>query len=204
MPSGIKSAVLAALVHEQGDLCAYTMKRIEVGTSHIEHVKPESLCREDEKGSDLDFANMVACFPRVGMRRVYRYGAQKKDNWWEASLFVSPLDPRCERRFRFNLDGEISAVGANAAARNTIKVLALDHPTLTEDRYRAIDEFIYGQGGSDPLTKAKASRLRRDVCGRSGGRFKEFCVALRDALDGYIKYVEKITRNKKFAKKKQR
>jgi uncharacterized protein (TIGR02646 family) len=203
MQSDIKSVVLAALIQEQGDICAYTMKRIDRETSHIEHVKPESLCRSDRKGSDLSFANMLACFPRDGMRRVHRYGAQKKDDWWDTALFVSPLDPACEKRFRFNLAGEISATSVNAAARKTIRVLALDHPALTEERRRAIDEWLYGQGGSEPLSKAKASRLREKVCNRSAGRFIEFCVALRDALDGYIKYVEKLARKKQFVTKRR-
>jgi uncharacterized protein (TIGR02646 family) len=204
MRRDIKSAVLATLMQEQGDICAYTMKRIDRDTSHIEHVKPESSCRADARGSDLYFANMVACFPRDGMRRAHRYGAQKKDNWWDAVLFVSPLDPACERRFRFNLAGEISATSTNAAARNTIRVLALDHPALTEERRRAIDEWIYGQGGSDPLPKAKAARLRGKVCNRSDGRFIEFCVALRDAIDEHITFVEKLARKKQFNKKRQR
>lgn len=203
MRRDIKSAVLATLLQEQGDICAYTMKRIDKDTSHIEHVKPESSCRADARGSDLDFANMVACFPRNGMRRVHRYGAQKKDSWWDVVLFVSPLDPACERRFRFNLAGEISATSANAAARNTIRVLGLDHPALTEERRRAIDEWINGQGGSDPLSKAKASRLREKVCNRSDGRFIEFCVALRDAIDEHINFVEKLARKKQFKKRRR-
>src|SRR5260221_8501681 len=77
LPSGMKAVVLAALVQDQGQICAYTMKRIDEGSSHIEHIKPEGLCRDEEKGSDLAFGNMLSCFPRPGMRRAYRYGAQK-------------------------------------------------------------------------------------------------------------------------------
>jgi uncharacterized protein (TIGR02646 family) len=204
MPGDMKSLLLAELTKEQGEICAYTMKRIDMDTSHIEHIKPESLCRIDSKGSDLDFSNMLACFPRDGMRRVCRYGAQKKDDWWNPTLFVSPLNPACERMFRFTIDGAVSAVRSNAAALNTIRVLSLDHPTLAEDRRRAIDEFIYGQGGSAPLSRAKASRLRKEVCTRSDGRFIEFCIALRDALDEYVKYIERLARKRAFAKRRNR
>jgi uncharacterized protein (TIGR02646 family) len=204
MRGSIKTVVLAALAKEQGEICGYTMRRIDMNTSHIEHVKPESVCRLENQGSDLDFSNMLACFPRDGMRRRCRYGAQKKDNWWNPALFVSPLNPACERRFRFNLQGEISAVGTNQAATNTIEVLGLDNTTLTEDRRRAIDEFIYGDSGSDPLSKAKAFRLRTEVCSKSGTRYTEFCVALRDALDEYIKYVDRLARKKRFAKSRKR
>jgi len=204
IPGGMKLAVLAALVKEQGEICAYTMKRIDAQNSHIEHIKPESLCRSDRKGSDLDFDNMLACFPRDGMSRACRYGAQKKDHWWDSSLFISPLICSCEQRFRFNLEGEISVVGSNAAARKTIEVLALDHATLTEDRRRAIHEFIYGKGGDRPLSKAKATQLSHGICNRTGGHFVEFCVAFRDALEEYTRYVEKMARRREFAKRAAR
>ena len=202
MPSEVKGVALAALVKDQGRICAYTMKRVDPDSSHIEHIKPESLCRNEMKGADLDFGNLLACFPREGMRRTYRYGAQEKGSWWDSTLFVSPLVPACERRFRFNIDGEISAVGANEAASKTIEVLALDNEALTEDRRRAIREFLYGKDGSAPLSRAKASRLKETVCVRSGGQFVEFCVAFRDALDEHIKYVEKIGRKRKLTKRK--
>jgi uncharacterized protein (TIGR02646 family) len=204
MPSEVKAVLLAKLVKDQGEICAYTMKRIHAGTSHIEHIKPGSLCRNDERGSDLDFGNMLSCFPRDGMHRAFRYGAQKKDNWWDSALFVSPLVSACEQRFRFNLEGEIAAVGSNAAASKTIEVLALDHPSLTEDRRRAMHEFLFGEDGSHPLSKAQASRLKKSVCSRSSGRFVEFCVALRDALEDYIRYVEKVARQREFAKRAAR
>jgi uncharacterized protein (TIGR02646 family) len=203
MPREVKSVVLEALVDEQGQLCAYTMRRIDANMSHIEHVKPESLCRLDARGSDLDFANMLACFPREGMPRFCRYGAQKKEDWWNAALFVSPLSPTCERMFRFKRDGTVSALPASAAARNTIRILALDHPTLTEDRRRAIDEYLYGQSHNAPLSRAQASRLRERVCAISNGRFIEFCVALRDALGEHVEYMDKLARRKAFYKNKK-
>lgn len=204
MPSAMKAVILAALVRDQGEICAYTMKRIGPSSSHIEHIKPESLCRTDQKGSDLAFGNMLSCFPREGMRRAYRYGAQEKGNWWNSTLFVSPLLPVCEQRFHFNLDGEISAVDANAAAIKTIEVLGLDNSTLTEDRRRAMREFLYGKSGSAPLSRTKASLLKKTVCRKSGGRFVEFCVAFRDALEEHIRYMEKIARRRRFVKRKAR
>jgi hypothetical protein len=154
------------------------------------------------KGADLDFGNLLACFPREAMRGAYRYGAQEKGSWWDAKLFVSPLVPACEQRFRFSIDGDICAVGANDAASKTIEVLALDNAALTEDRRRAIHEFLYGKDGSAPLSRANASRLKKTICVRSGGQFVEFCVAFRDALDEHIRYVEKIGRKRKFSRKK--
>ena len=122
LPATEKQALLAALIIEQGALCAYTMRRIEADSAHVEHIKPESRCRADQPESDLNYGNMVACFPREGMKRAYRYGAQKKDNWWEndGAEFVSPLHPACEHHFRFGLDGKIAAGRRDLAALSSL------------------------------------------------------------------------------------
>jgi len=204
MPSSIKALIHAALVNEQGEICAYTMRRIDTKTSHIEHIKPQSLCRNEGDGGDLDYLNMVACFPRKGMISTCRYGAHKKGDWWVPELFVSPLHRSCESHFRFMPDGKISSASGDEAAMSTVQVLGLNDAVLIEDRARAIREFIYGPSGSEPLRMREASRLRSQVCARSGGRFTEFCIALRDALDDHIKFVDRLARKKAFVRKKGR
>jgi uncharacterized protein (TIGR02646 family) len=204
IPRDTKAVILAALVNEQGGLCAYTMKRIDVYSSHIEHIKPEWLCRDERRGSDLAYDNMLSCFPREGMRRSCRYGAQKKDSWWDPALFVSPLHQACEKRFRFNIEGEISVMGKNRAAQKTIEVLALNHPTLTEDRRRAIHEFIFGEKGDDPLSKSQADQLKQGLCSRSNGCFVEFCTAIGDGLEEHLGYLEKMARKRQFSRRAAR
>ena len=194
----VKKPLLEALIKEQGSICAYTMKRIDKETAHIEHIKPESLCRVEAKGSDLAYDNLVACFPRAGMKAKYRYGAQQKDNWWadDGRLFVSPLHNFCEKRFCFKLNGGI--VPANAAAKKTITVLKLDHATLCEERSLVLNEFIYGPSGQDALSAASAKRAIDQVCRPGpGGNFREFCVAIRDGLIEYSKFLEKLAKKKK-------
>lgn len=204
VPSAQKGQLLAAMIAEQGELCAYTMRRIDKDSSHVEHIKPQSRCRVDLPGSDLDYSNLIACFPRDGMKATYRYGAQSKESWWEndGADFVSPLQPACERFFRFDLDGEISAVGNRAAARTTIDVLALDHRSLAEDRKRVIEEFIYGPGGDDPMSPANARRARDTICDRDGhGRFYEFCVAICDALEFHLTALRRLGQRRKAARR---
>ncbi len=201
MPGDIKSAIISALIKEQGEICGYTMKRIDENSSHVEHVKPETVCRAENVGSDLHFDNMLACFPRTGMIASDRYGAQKKGSWWKPELFVSPFAASCERRFRFSHDGSIEPVNDDAAAKETIGILGLDHKTLTEDRRRAIKTYIFGGDGCTPLSKGEAEFLLRNVCNKSAGKFDEFCVALRDALEDHIKYLKKLSRQKVYAQK---
>ena len=176
-----KELILAAMIADQGGLCAYTMRRIDNNSSHVEHIKPQSRCREDLHGSDLDYTNLVACFPRQGMKAQYRYGAQLKDNWWDndGAEFVSPLQPVYEQVFRFKLDGEIEAIDNRTEARTTIVVLGLNHGSLTEDRKRVIEELIYGPTGDNPMSYTAAQRVRDRICDRNrNGLFYEFCVAL--------------------------
>ena len=144
VPSILKDQILKTMVADQGGLCAYTMRRIDSSSSHVEHIKPQSRCRADLHGSDLDYTNLVACFPREGMKAKYRYGAQLKGKWWDidGAEFVSPLQPVCEQVFRFKRNGEIEAINDRTEARTTIAVLGLDHISLTEDRKRVIEEFI--------------------------------------------------------------
>lgn len=204
VPAGEKQALLACLVAEQGALCAYTMRRIDDDSAHVEHIKPQSRCRADQAGSDLNYTNLVSCFPRDGMQTKYRYGAQKKDSWWEndGADFVSPLHPACERRFRFSLDGSIAAVGNHVAAVTTIDVLALDHRSLTEDRKRVMEEFIYGPQGNDPLSRSNAQRARQTICDRNGhGRFYEFCIAIRDALEEHMTALRKLPQRQRAARR---
>jgi uncharacterized protein (TIGR02646 family) len=207
LPKNEKAELLWSLLVEQGWICAYTMKRIDKATSHVEHIKPESVCRDDETGSDLDYGNMVAGFPSEGMAGKYRYGAQKKANWWEddGRNFVSPLHLNCEKRFQFDLAGNIKVVNNSAAAANTISVLGLKHDTLVEDRRRVIEEFVYGATGDAPLSPAQAVRTFKSICERDGdGRFYEFCVAIRDALGQHISDLKRLANRRKHARKKKK
>ena len=206
-----KASLHKTLVSEQGGLCAYTMRRITTNSSHIEHIKPESLCREDDKkiggrGSDLDYKNMVACSPKEGMINPYRYGAHEKGDWWEdeGRDFVSPLDGRCEKRFSFNSKGEIEAVGGDKQAKTTIDVLKLNHPSLTEDRERAIREFIYGQDGDGQPSITKATQEITTVCDKNkADEYREFCVAIKHGLAEYIEDLKKATKKRKIIKAQQ-
>lgn len=196
IPSDEKQALLNSLMMEQGFICGYTMKRIDKSTSHIEHIKPQSRCRKDQRGSDLEYNNLIACYPLNGMKKKYRFGAQQKEDWWEndGKEFLSPLDQRCEIHFHFDLEGKVTS--SNIAAATTIEVLALDHESLTEERKRVIEEFIYGPDKNDPISKSKAIRAVSSICDRQNGSgcYYEFCVAIRSALKQYMMFLEKVKR----------
>jgi hypothetical protein len=161
------------------------MRRIGADSAHVEHIKPESRCRVDQPESDLDYGNMVACFPR-GMKRAYRYGAQKKDNWWEndGAEFIIAASSGVRTAFVFDLDGKIAAVANHPAALATIRVLALDHESLTETETEFI-EFIYGPRGMTRCLPPMLSVHYRHLQTDEQGLFYEFCIAIRHALEAH-------------------
>jgi len=204
--SNERNPLKEALLTEQGELCAYTMRRISMDSCHIEHIKPETLCREDLVGSDLDYRNMLACFPKEGMKTKFRYGAQEKGNWWADSgkNFISPLAIQCESLITFNIEGKVTAYRNNKRAKQTIELLKLDHKSLIEDRKRAINEFIYGHDGDSPISKNSAQQAIDDITNLANGKYIEFCIAIKHALKEYILQLDKIATKRKFAKQQKR
>lgn len=62
---------------------------------------------------------------------------------YEEPLFVSPLDPNCEARFRYTFDGHIQASTDNDnGAQTTIQRLNLNIDKLIALRKAVIDPFL--------------------------------------------------------------
>jgi uncharacterized protein (TIGR02646 family) len=185
-----------ALVEEQGALCAYTMKRISLSSSHLEHIFPQHLCA---RGQDLDYMNLLACFPRESQ---CGFGARKKDDWWENAGvdFVSPLNDSCELKFCYGIGGEIYPTNAaSTAAKKTIEVLKLDDESLVNDRKNAIAEFLFGIDLENPdtLSLEDAERAINYIYKPNAqGILREFCIAIHDALYEYIEIVHKSSKEK--------
>ena len=64
--------VLEALLTEQGHLCAYTLKLIDSTSAHIEHLKPQRKCREEDARREAS---------KVALRKRTLHGT----TWWPAS-----------------------------------------------------------------------------------------------------------------------
>ena len=197
-----------ALLKEQGYICAYTLKRVSLDTCHIEHLKPEELCRqhieeEKETVSDLDYSNMVVCFPKEapkGIPKEKYFGAIKKDDNWEndGNGYVLPLQMNCEDHFHYTKSGEVQ--GLSGRGENTVVLLALDHPILIEERKKAIESFI---GKSSPLKKAKTTQAISTIEDKiENDKYIEFCIPLKHALKEHLVYLDKIEKKLKYARKK--
>ncbi|OWP86715.1 hypothetical protein BWK60_07400 [Flavobacterium covae] len=202
-----RKPIKEALLNEQGFICAYTLKRIDLDSCHIEHLKPEELCRKQMKEgietvSDLDYSNMVACFPIKGPKGIPKekyFGAIKKDDIWvnDGRDYVLPLQVNCEDHFQYNKSGGV--VGLTVNGQNTITLLALDHSTLIEERKNAIEAFI---GKTNPIKKAKTIQAIAEIDKLSNGKYVEFCIPLKHALKEHLVFLEKLEQKLKYARKK--
>lgn len=187
-----KAEVRVALLVEQGNLCAYSMWRLSApDRGHIEHIRPQRLARDRRKDgetdlSDIDYANMVYCYPGESENKC-EFGARKKDSApISHETFVSPLDPTCQSRFRFEKDGKVGANRKNdGPAIATIELLGLNADRLTKARAAAIRSLPIFQGKRLVSANEARKRARLALERDADGAFPEFAVALHQVLSRY-------------------
>ena len=204
------------LFAEQGQICAYTGRRITrqgkpgLAGFHIEHLKPQERCN---LGEDCAYENMVACWPEPNQKHGVEYGAVKKDNWpaaGEDHLFVSPLHTDCTGRFRFaeqedpQFPGEEPkwsnwmepATAGDAAAEATIRQLSLNHRELRALRSTAIFNALIGPDGTAwPLERLRNistgyAQAEGELDAGNDIQLDPFCFAIRQALAFHIEQRE--------------
>ena len=197
------SKVLEGLLAEQGYICAYTMLRIGETSAHIEHLKPQTLCKSEDKKreeqylpalrEDIAWRNMVACTPEPNLKVNPPYGAIEKKGWWDANDFLSPLDPTCEERFAFSSDGKIAPNPAtDIAAKETIKRIGLDNEKLGELRKTAFLKAGIHKRSDKPISSlkkvgqlmAKWSKKNQNTL-----QCEEFCVPLVQVAKAYAQFL---------------
>lgn len=162
-------AVRKSLLAEQLHLCAYTMRQLrtasqcqENGTDtrsscHIEHLLPQ--CRKIP-GEDIDFHNMLACYPPSQSQAVCEFGAYAKADFDPSTGgFVSPLSPNAQVHFKFEERGIVQ--GCSRDGTSTIQVLNLNHQTLINDRAAVIKGSLQPNGKK--LSAQAARRLAQRV-----------------------------------------
>lgn len=196
---GVMRDVEDILHGEQGAICAYTGRRIQLRAGpprkvgfHLEHLNPQEHC---EEGEDTDYNNLVACWPEPNTKESAAYGAVFKGNWpapSEEHSFISPLRADCSSRFSFDRRGDISAARAvDTAAEETIMRLGLKHKELIALRKAAIQGALNPAGRLLSLTEAEKLRrnMDREEQELNQGRsvtLRPFCFAIRPQVDKEI------------------
>jgi uncharacterized protein (TIGR02646 family) len=180
------------------------MCRIEIDNSHVEHLKPQTISNEEGNPAETaDYRNIVACYPRKasGAQKL-NFGAIYRADRWDAALFLTPINPACERRIRFHDDGAVQPARSNDdAAVWTIKALGLADPSLTEWRRHAIEGRGLSLTAESPATRGEAARIVATICTRNGdGRFHPYCVAIKHAAEDYLSLLNKRAKKAKRAR----
>lgn len=191
-------AVRRSLLSEQFHLCAYTMRRLKTAavceaeqhdtraSCHIEHLLPQ---HRKVPGEDIDYQNMVACFPPSQSKLACEFGALAKDDFDPSTGgFVSPVRVGAEAHFEFDERGGVSGLTADGVS--TIEVLKLDHPTLVNDRAAVIRGYLQPRGVK--VSAQAARRLAREVL-RAGIQrcLPAYCVAVAQSALAYASREER-------------
>ncbi len=136
-PLQIRQKIQQVCLTEQYYLCAYCCK--EIGAALHDCMNEHILPRQHFPQYSFDFNNIVAsCTAKGSCDDV-------KDN---QEIALTPLSPRCETEFEFNISGKI--VGLTNDAKQTIDVLKLgdslqQNKKLVEMRQQAINNFLMSQ-----------------------------------------------------------
>lgn len=130
------------LMCEQGSLCCYCMKHIELYDSHIEHFIPRALSRRAPnsvraRDVQLDYFNMfLSCNGETEGEN--HCGIFKGDEG--SPMLLSPLDERVPHAFCYTPDGNIDCADPSAVpeAMTSIRALNLNTHALKVQRRLAI------------------------------------------------------------------
>jgi uncharacterized protein (TIGR02646 family) len=130
-----RTALVESLLEMQGFLCAWTGHLIDLDTTHIDHVTPQSVA----PSLDLTEQNLVAAYPKHSDNSAY--GAHYRGNWWDENM-VRPNVADCEHRLRYTKTGKVEVRNAaDTGALDTINNLNLNQAALIEARAAAIRGF---------------------------------------------------------------
>lgn len=164
MPVETHQAVLNSLMHEQGFLCAYCMRRIpqkgRIPSATIEHWDPQS---QTDTTKALDYKNMLAvCNGNRGSEVRYLTCDAKKQS---TAIRVNPLNPATLKTICYQSDGTIYSEDADI---NTDLNVTLN---LNCNRFGLVDSR------RDALQRM----LKELQAKHSSGDIKRYCAKLLNA-----------------------
>ena len=143
-----KDAVTGYLLSAQYHLCAYSEVRpdlLNLGT-HIEHVEPKSA----NPARTFDYSNLVLnALTDENLSKLNRadvFGGHAKLSVYDATLFISCLQPDCSKYFAYLSNGTVEPSQKleqidQVRAQYTIDLLNLNSPYLVNLRLNWLDEL---------------------------------------------------------------
>ena len=134
------------LLEEQGYICAYTMKRISLGSGNM---KREHIIEQNETiAIDINHDNVVAvCMGNEGYPPEEQYADTRKGYVYNKNrrvlLHVNPCDPQCETKIRYRDTGEIYSDNSlvhdeivDDKSRSHLSILNLNFQSLIDEKGR--------------------------------------------------------------------
>jgi hypothetical protein len=120
--------IYTLLLDELGPFCSYTEERLKTASKgEIEHYNP---CI---KGTPEDeYRNWLLCTPNWNKKK------GGCDRWGNHQPLLDPADEDFERRIKY-IDGDYVAAESDEEASNFIKYLFLNHPKLSADRKKHME-----------------------------------------------------------------
>lgn len=196
----VKQAIKEQRLIDQGGLCAYTMMRITLDTSHVEHLKPQATSREENLIEEtVDYGNMVLCYPKKEESGGVGYGAPFRG---KADLALTPRDLKCERLIQYHLNGRVQSEDAEVE-KMLSEVLNLNHTTLVDRRKETYRRERLGLRSSNPLTEKQAERLADSVLEMNAkNELAPFCVGISHAAKQHAEVLRKRRHKKAMARRK--
>jgi uncharacterized protein (TIGR02646 family) len=175
----LKSTVKEELILEQFGLCCYCCKEIERGDCHIEHFRPQ----ESFNWKTVDYDNIhVSCNGSKGKGKENSHCGQKKGNWFDERLTVSPLESDCESLFEYNYNGDIIASDEKVRTEETIKQLGLNTYALQTARAAAIRTTGIAESYFDEELRTYWIKYFEE---KEEGKLKPFYVSVLHCLTNY-------------------
>lgn len=200
----VKKAIKKQRLADQGHLCAYTLMRIDLDTSHVEHLKPQTFSRINDRiqhfiEETVDYGNMVLCYPKREDKGGIGYGAPHRG---EKPLAVTPREDRCEKLIQYKLNGRVFSEDPDVK-KMVDEVLKLNHDTLIDRRRGAYHRKGLGLRSAKPLSEREAARLSEAVLQKDAkNRLAPFCIGISHAAQEHINLIRKRRNKKAMARKR--
>lgn len=167
-----KSHVKESLLDEQGHLCCYCMRRIQLTNMKVEHWKSQ----KSDPGLQLDYGNMLAaCMGNQGAAPEEETCDTRKA---DSVILFNPANPthNVESRIAYTGTGRIFAPGDDLFDEQLNEVLNLNEAHLVDNRsdvVEAVHELLDFKAGR--RNKRQIQRFLQNVQTRDqNGRFKEY------------------------------
>ena len=182
MDSEVKRALKKSLIEEQGYLCCYCGKRIEITDNlKIEHILSQSKFAY----AQLLYSNMILSCDggetdrTSGNKKFPEHCDSKKK---DVILALPPTNLCCENCFIYGEDGSIDALpGKNQGIEEVIQILGLDNPVLKNQRKAAIDAYKDYDYSPEEWKK----EIDRLSVKNQDGKYLTFCKAVEYYIKNY-------------------